>query len=197
MLDQGQVFFEGSDATVETVLLHAIEASETVASVSDVVQLDPHTLRALEAFMALDPKSVAGDEEEPEQEPEPEPEPAPAFAPPLIPWACGVCTYQNMPDANGCEMCGSPRPAPTPVAKPEPEPEPEPVVVSKDDGFGLRLLYLLLKSCALRALSVMLKHAPNVMCAVAESLHPKLLRDALAPVTLDGYVMRRNEGHGM
>ena len=70
---QGQVFFEGGDATVETVLLHAIEASETVAPVPDVVQLDSSTLRVLQAFVDLNPK-IADDDQ-------PEPEPAPVAPP--------------------------------------------------------------------------------------------------------------------
>lgn len=170
---QGQVFFEGSDATVETVLLHAIEASETVAPVPDVIQLDPSTLRVLQAFVVLKPKPVDDDQ--------PEPEPAPVAAPPPMEWACGMCTFVNPPDSTRCQVCFSDRPAPAVVPVPEPK-KPVPA----DDGFGLRLLYLLLRSCALRALSVMLKHVPNVMCAVAENLHPKLLRDGLAPVGFDG-----------
>lgn len=176
-MTQGQVFFEGDDATVETVLLHAVEASETVAAVPDVVQLDPPTLRVLEAFVSLNPKSVCGDEDQSETAPA-------AAAPPPQPWVCAVCTFENMADATRCDMCQSERPA---AAVEEEEPEDE--AIPTDDGFGLRLLYLLLRSCALRALSVMLKHTPNVMCAVAERLHLKLVRDALAPVDFDGYVM--------
>ena len=166
------MFFEGGDATVETVLLHAIEASETVAPVPDVVQLDSSTLRVLQAFIDLNPK-IADDDQ-------PEPEPAPV-APPPTEWACGACTFMNSSDATNCAICMTTRPAPEPVAAPKPK-----KTAPADDGFGLHLLHLLLRSCALRALSVMLKHAPNVMCALAENLHPKLLQDGLAPVDFDG-----------